>query len=414
MKQSLVIKLLVAAVALNGVTVTSAMAMGPSRKQQEEQRKKKEEELRKQAELKKKEEELKKREEALAAEKKRQEEELKRIEEERAKAQAEKAAAEQAKTDAENLAVDVKDGILNSDFQWNRARCEQWGDSLPNDAGMINQRSAWTMKCMLELSEDKSRPLSERLLHAAVHPTIKAFYNGKDAQTGRPFYPTWGKFQYKVAPKDPNIRPEVIITNPAGFKAPVDRNAPCNIVPHGYVVVGMCEGGCYTPDQLVLFDSGYQQIGDASVKSAGAAVTVDPASTLDKLAFKTTAVEAFTTSLIDEWNEIVDIETVSGKSLRVTTNHPMLVSDGIVRQAKDLKVGDVLVQENGSPDPISKLTGSTYFGKVRNVRVASTNLIENIVVAQGLLTGTSFYQNEGLTYVNRAIFRALVPESLLK
>jgi hypothetical protein len=40
--------------------------------------------------------------------------------------------------------------------------------------------------------------------------------------------------------------------------------------------------------------------------------------------------------------------------------------------------------------------------------------VSQIVVAQGYLSGSAYYQNDGVNYLNRQILRRNIPESLLR
>ncbi len=95
----------------------------------------------------------------------------------------------------------------------------------------------------------------------------------------------------------------------------------------------------------------------------------------------------------------------SGGTLKMTPNHPLIAADGSMKLAKDFKVGQSLVRLGGHPDEIVSMHDSIHFGKVYNVFVKSNDLHHNVVVTNGYLNGTAFYQNEGAGNLNRQILR---------
>lgn len=82
-----------------------------------------------------------------------------------------------------------------------------------------------------------------------------------------------------------------------------------------------------------------------------------------------------------------------------------MLTAGIMVEAKTLKIGDELFSVDGSGDRIVRTELKTLVGKVFNVDIASNELAENVVVAEGLLNGAIYYQNEGVKDLNRVFMR---------
>jgi hypothetical protein len=55
----------------------------------------------------------------------------------------------------------------------------------------------------------------------------------------------------------------------------------------------------------------------------------------------------------------------------------------------------------------------TVVTKVYNLRPATTDLMTNIIVAQGYLNGSARYQSEYLKYLNRVLIRQNIPAELI-
>jgi len=107
---------------------------------------------------------------------------------------------------------------------------------------------------------------------------------------------------------------------------------------------------------------------------------------------------------------------ISGGTLAVTMEHPILDHEGRMREVSTFKVGDLLVKSDGSLDPIESIAGRTYVGKVYNVNLESNDDLQNIVIAQGYLHGSMHFQaGAGVKKLNQALFRKLiVPSDLIQ
>lgn len=73
--------------------------------------------------------------------------------------------------------------------------------------------------------------------------------------------------------------------------------------------------------------------------------------------------------------------------------------------ADKFKAGDALVALGGELDPIQSIESIIYFGKVYNVFVKSSVPQENIVVTNGYLNGSAYFQNEGAGNMNKTLLR---------
>ncbi|MBI1859500.1 MAG: hypothetical protein HYR96_01105 [Deltaproteobacteria bacterium] len=237
-------------------------------------------------------------------------------------------------------------------------------------------------------------------------PDFEYYYKAVEQMSGnggRPMYPTFGKFDAAGTPTNPN-------GYRAGVSAPASK-AECG-APEGYTLVAFCQSGCYTPDQAILFSEGYRPIGEA-YHQLNQVVAVDTSSTLDKLSFHNTLLAGFTRDIAPAQQEVLVLGTRSGGKLTVTENHPLVVPNGMMREASDLKVGDALVRQDGSSDPIVSIEKRSYYGRVYNVDVKSKDRLENIVVAEGFLTGAVSYQNEMKTLLNRRLLRDIIPAEFI-
>lgn len=235
------------------------------------------------------------------------------------------------------------------------------------------ERLHWALKCGL---------ISQKVLNENV---------GKE----RPIYPV---FHYPGQ-------------NPIIIRTPKSRGMPClaelngNRVFDGEISRAFCTASCYTPDQRILFENAEFEIIDAFLNMETSIVTVSRNSTLEKINFTTSPVRSFTEELTETNHKILHIQTSSGANLKVTLNHPLVTSTGHMKEARALRVGDSLLLHTGIPDLIIDIDEIDYFGKVYNVDPKTDHFLEKIVVAEGLLNGSSWYQNDGVMHLNRVVFR---------
>ncbi|MDE1462013.1 Hint domain-containing protein [Spartinivicinus poritis] len=262
-------------------------------------------------------------------------------------------------------------------------RCED--DSLNSSAAF--GRNDWAKKC---------KYISHRTWDFNINDDF-----GK--RRGRPFYPSFYQ---------PNNFDN-------WFKAPTAGSAKCGRgAGDKYTKILTCLASCYTPDQKLLFSEGELTIYDAFSRQVKKIVTLDDSASLNNLQYTVRPVDAYSESVRDVLHEILVIKTQSGGQLKVTPNHPLLVSSGHMRNAEDLKIGDSLISQNGSYDPVVSIKNTNFFGKVYNVRPDSSSedgvsLNGQIVIAQGFLSGSMYYQNTGVYHVNRLVLRDNLPEELL-
>lgn len=278
-------------------------------------------------------------------------------------------------------------------------RCSE--DSL--DSSQAAARIEWFLRCEPDMlvafyRDTVQLPLS---VEDARAEATSEWLMIRGAQRPRPKYPTF-------------LKPD--FSNPAGYRAPFVANAACegNHPPADYTIKGICTSSCYEPQTRVLFSDGYAAIKEAFDKQLPQIMTLSRSSTFSSLFLTPTKVDHYTEELKETFQTLVEIKTQSGGLLRVTQNHPLVNQNGEMKEAHDFAVGDALIKSDGSTDAIVSTTPYPFFGKVYNVTPRSEHLLKNIVVAEGFLSGSSWYQNDGSPNLNRVILRGTIPTSVLK
>jgi hypothetical protein len=264
-------------------------------------------------------------------------------------------------------------------------------DSLDDSESL--GRYKWMVKC-----QDQIPAVKEFLgKFTDVGITIR---NGKvkiDDDSNRILYPTFVNRATK---------PEKI------WIAPKLESASCS-VPATIYITAVCEADadCATPEQQILAspqskgNSKYTTFIEALTRNYSYVSTLKTNSDINSNRIEKIAVDKWVTTPVDADHDIIVFKMKSGGSLKVTPNHPLLASDGLIKAARDFKVGDHLVVVGGKLDPIISLDHMNHYGKVYNLLVKSSDLKKNIVITNGYLNGTAFFQNKGAENMNRQIFK---------
>lgn len=184
-------------------------------------------------------------------------------------------------------------------------------------------------------------------------------------------------------------------------------------LPAGISVVALCEAGCYSPEQQLLMGDQMIPVAQAQASNARTVTTLTPNASFDSLKFMGNEVGRWTVDFAPASQTIITLQTKSGGSLRVTKEHPLVTGAGVLKQAQDLVVGEPLVRDSGKLDPIVSIAKADEFTKVYNLRPTTTDLVSNVLVAQGFLSGSAAYQNEYLKYLNRVLLRQKIPTSVI-
>lgn len=278
-------------------------------------------------------------------------------------------------------------GIVNSSnafWSMQAARCQQ----EPATASGLEQTSArgrneWAKKCF---------PQYRKHLKLRANGGLDMHVDG--FPDDRPLYVLIGTMD-----EDGNI------TNV--LNAPITADAPC-LTNANVDIVGICVSGCYTLDQVVHFGKdGYLPIGSQAAKVAQESTVLSANSTPEKMLFRTIEKAGIVSDPVAKAQDILTIRTQSGGVLRVTTNHPVVDSNGYMREAHSFKVGESLVKADGTADKIKSIQKENLVVRVANVQLKSTDIDDQIVIGQGFLNGSLYFQSESLSKVNRLVLRRL-------
>lgn len=192
--------------------------------------------------------------------------------------------------------------------------------------------------------------------------------------------------------------------------APKKVSAACK-APSTAFIAAVCVASCATPEQQILGQSeangklAYVPFQEAWQKNFQFVATLASQSNMSSKYVQKTKVDSWVTELVDSEHEIIEFRMKSGGLLRLTPNHPVVTDQGTIKTAEEFKVGENLVKHGGERDPIVSLNRITYQGKVYNVFVKSSEIHKNIVLTNGYLNGTAYFQNDGAQFLNRRLLR---------
>jgi len=238
----------------------------------------------------------------------------------------------------------------------------------------------------------------------------------------RPMYPTYGNdadinvsTQLFTPPMTCNASDVCTVNNPNDCNLYTDTGGlhVANTTVSGFFVNGYCVSSCYLPDQQIAFEGGNEGILDAMNQLRTGVTTLTAKSTLNDIKTHTDEVASYTRDIREAKQVIFTITTRSGGQLKVTDKHPILEGDGRIVEARSIKAGNRLIKPDGTRDEVVSVTQADYFGKVYNIKPASTNRVANILIAQGFLVGSSRFQNEDADLINRIILGHGIPANVI-
>lgn len=234
-------------------------------------------------------------------------------------------------------------------------RCFQ--DDQLTTSELAKGRNAWARRCGL------------------ITATREAYLNGEN--------------EYQVFTNGCYSYPAVPGGSTCTFFVPAVESAAC--IPN-LTKLGTCVAGCVTPSMKVQFAGRMVPVPDAYESGVLTVTALSQDSTAGLLRYGEQPIRSFVAG--DTQEDIFTLETQEGRRLEVTAEHPMVLEDGTMVKARTLTAGNVLMGADGAKLHLSRVTVFSFKGKVWNVRPESKEKIENVMNAEGFLTGSVRFQNE--------------------
>lgn len=127
--------------------------------------------------------------------------------------------------------------------------------------------------------------------------------------------------------------------------------------------------------------------------------------TLDSVYLETRGIKKVTYGV--EKPKLVILNMENSKTLKLTEKHGVLLSDGRMIKAIDVKVGDKLVTDNGEFIPVSNITREHTSALVYNFATAEpdSNRVSHTLIAEGFVVGDLVWQNNLETELGKIAVR---------
>ena len=173
---------------------------------------------------------------------------------------------------------------------------------------------------------------------------------------------------------------------------------------------GWCACGCFAPGtrifskEVTTTKNDYFNISNiVSNMKSYKVYTLDNNSSLSDI--KTKSVNIKMTTSGAEKDPLITFITENRQKLTVTKEHAILLSNGNMVAAKNVKNTDKLVQADGKPVGISQIENTIINDNVLNILTDGKTGIEHTLFAEGLVVGDLAWQNNLKVMLNKVAIR---------
>ena len=174
----------------------------------------------------------------------------------------------------------------------------------------------------------------------------------------------------------------------------------------GNKIISACPCSCFDSSTNLLStdESGnYVWLKVTEFKTGKSVVTLSEDSTVSNLALKNNTTSYKTQG--PEAKPIYILATEEGNALKVTGDHGVLLADGRMVAAKDVKINDSFVSLSG-PEKVLKIDRvPASGGEVHNILVDTKVKQEHLVIADGIVVGDLLWQNSLGSELNSVLLR---------
>lgn len=120
-----------------------------------------------------------------------------------------------------------------------------------------------------------------------------------------------------------------------------------------------------------------------------------------------------------EHEQAYQLATASGKRIVLSRKHPVLIGDRagktvLFKTADQVKVGEIVVGSDGTPDELVSVTPVAYEDRMVNFVVKSNNPVDHIVDANGLKMGDNAWQQRLASEEARMLDRTAILRELMQ
>lgn len=173
---------------------------------------------------------------------------------------------------------------------------------------------------------------------------------------------------------------------------------------------GWCPCGCFTPGTLIAMSQGDNPIG--SYKRAfdlifnsqtGLVSHLEKNSNLDHFLYKASKIRLKIYG--KELKKVYEIRTEDMRKIILTERHPVLISKGLMKQARHVSLSDKLVLMSGKPIGVKEIKRIPFKKDVLNFSLDVDSYKEHLIFANGLVIGDQYWQSALEDLLNQVIIR---------
>ncbi|KAB8028084.1 Hint domain-containing protein [Fluviispira multicolorata] len=177
-----------------------------------------------------------------------------------------------------------------------------------------------------------------------------------------------------------------------------------------YSLLAHCSCGCFEESTRIFsFENSSNEVGYKPIsriiseKNKFSVASVKPNSTLTNLNIG--LYNLLSTTSGPEEKPLVVFKTINNLRLAVTSEHAILLANGKMVAAKNVKMSDQLVLANGSPIELKSIESLKTNKNVLNLLTTGESNIEHTVFAEGLIVGDLAWQNNLKSMLNAIAIR---------
>ncbi|RJE78352.1 hypothetical protein BGP78_05685 [Pseudoalteromonas sp. MSK9-3] len=170
-------------------------------------------------------------------------------------------------------------------------------------------------------------------------------------------------------------------------------------------IAAVCKCGCFEQDTLirVLKDGSIQDIRAKELDNSFGLVALSGEATLNDLS--TDSFEMKTRTKGPETPALYVFTFEDGNELKVTQHHGMLLGDGTMISAKNVKAGQTMLNAQGTELEVTSITREFTKHDVYNFETNGDAKASHIIVANGMFVGDLTWQNQLHADLGKVIIR---------
>ncbi len=161
-------------------------------------------------------------------------------------------------------------------------------------------------------------------------------------------------------------------------------------IKRGKEIAGVCKCGCFEASTKILLDHGWQKISEINEDHEIKSLSPNSSIILPDL------IPSKIKTIVNgpQKSKLFKFFFKGNGSISVTQHHGMVMSDGKMKTAKEVKIGESFRDINGKPRQITNIKRVKTNHNVYNVATSGKSTSEHIIAANEILIGDLSWQNQ--------------------